>query len=159
MTAGVAVVNGHTDKGHKLRSLVNSFRHGKKTYTSSAGFDLRPIFGISRSNVNEGILGGDNMKTTQADDSIRQFQVTMSSRTRSLIVAGTVGLVEALKDQGFARWNYTIRTIHHHAKSNIRSVTQSKKLSSQAAMASSRAIDQSEESLRKVMYLSCWGPN
>ncbi|GJS26470.1 putative reverse transcriptase domain-containing protein [Tanacetum coccineum] len=87
------------------------------------------------------------------------FQVTMSSKTRSLIVAGTVGLVEALKDQGFARWNYTIRTIHHHAKSNIRSVTQSKKLSSQAAMASSRAIDQSEESLRKVMYLSCWGPN
>ncbi|GKC82072.1 wound-responsive family protein [Tanacetum coccineum] len=53
----------------------------------------------------------------------------MSSKTRSLIVAGTVGLVEALKDQGFARWNYTIRTIHHHAKSNIRSVTQSKKLS------------------------------
>nr|GEX19249.1 hypothetical protein [Tanacetum cinerariifolium] len=75
----------------------------------------------------------------------------MSSRTRSLIAAGTVGLVEALKDQGFARWNYTIRTIHHHAKSNIRSVTQSKKLSSQAAMASSRGIDQSEESMRKVI--------
>nr|GEX98761.1 hypothetical protein [Tanacetum cinerariifolium] len=66
MAAGVAVVNGHTDKGHKLRSLVNSFRYGKKTYTSSASFDLRPIFG------NKGILGGDNMKTTQADDSIRQ---------------------------------------------------------------------------------------
>ncbi|KAI7749095.1 hypothetical protein M8C21_018164, partial [Ambrosia artemisiifolia] len=75
------------------------------------------------------------------------------------MVAGTVGLVEALKDQGFARWNYTIRTIHHHAKSNLRSVTQTKKLSSPAAKASSRGIEQSEESLRKVMYLSCWGPN
>ncbi|PWA61459.1 hypothetical protein CTI12_AA319900 [Artemisia annua] len=83
----------------------------------------------------------------------------MSSRTRSLIVAGTVGLVEALKDQGFARWNYTIRTIHHHTKANLRSVTQSKKMSSPAAMASSKGIEQSEESLRKVMYLSCWGPN
>ncbi|PWA78643.1 hypothetical protein CTI12_AA212230 [Artemisia annua] len=83
----------------------------------------------------------------------------MGSRTRSLIVAGTVGLVEALKDQGFARWNYTIRTIHHHAKSNIRSVAQSKKLSAPAAMASSKGLEQSEESLRKVMYLSCWGPN
>nr|GEV75565.1 hypothetical protein [Tanacetum cinerariifolium]GEW19615.1 hypothetical protein [Tanacetum cinerariifolium] len=80
----------------------------------------------------------------------------MSSKTRSLIVAGTVGLVEALKDQGFARWNYTIRTIHHHAKSNIRSVAQSNKLSAPAAMASSKGIEQSEESLRKVMYLSCW---
>ncbi|PWA49082.1 hypothetical protein CTI12_AA480300 [Artemisia annua] len=87
----------------------------------------------------------------------------MSSKTRSLVVAGTVGLVEALKDQGFARWNYTIRTIHHHAKSKVRSASQTKKLAPPAAMASSKAIQekakQSEESLRKVMYLSCWGPN
>ncbi|XP_071703493.1 uncharacterized protein [Rutidosis leptorrhynchoides] len=87
----------------------------------------------------------------------------MSSRSRAWMVAGTVGLVEALKDQGFARWNYTIRTIHHHAKSNLRSLSQSNKLSSQAAMASNRRMEdkakQSEESLRKVMYLSCWGPN
>ncbi|KAJ0914473.1 hypothetical protein HanPSC8_Chr06g0238991 [Helianthus annuus] len=85
----------------------------------------------------------------------------MSSTSRAWMVAGTVGLVEALKDQGFARWNYTIRTIHHHAKANLRSVSQTKKLSSPAAMASSssRGIEQSEESLRKVMYLSCWGPN
>ncbi|KAJ0432413.1 hypothetical protein HanIR_Chr17g0858911 [Helianthus annuus] len=48
----------------------------------------------------------------------------MSSTSRAWLVAGTVGLVEALKDQGFARWNYTIRAIHHHAKSNLRSVTQ-----------------------------------
>ncbi|KAJ0631591.1 hypothetical protein HanLR1_Chr17g0655621 [Helianthus annuus] len=84
----------------------------------------------------------------------------MSSTSRAWLVAGsTVGLVEALKDQGFARWNYTIRALHQHTKSNLRSVTQTKKLSSPAAMASSKAIDQSEESLRKVMYLSCWGPN
>ncbi|PWA68326.1 hypothetical protein CTI12_AA307360 [Artemisia annua] len=72
MAAGVAVANGHTDQGYKRRSLINSFRHGKKKFTSSAGFDLRPIFGFSRANVNEGILGGGDMKTTQSDDSIRQ---------------------------------------------------------------------------------------
>ncbi|XP_076889027.1 uncharacterized protein LOC143539655 [Bidens hawaiensis] len=83
----------------------------------------------------------------------------MSSTSRAWMVAGTVGLVEALKDQGFARWNYTIRTIHHHAKANIRSISQTKKLYSPAAMATTRGIEESEESLRKVMYLSCWGPN
>ncbi|GKA92882.1 putative reverse transcriptase domain-containing protein [Tanacetum coccineum] len=87
----------------------------------------------------------------------------MSSTSKAWMVAGTVGLVEALKDQGFARWNYTIRTIHHHAKSNIRSVTQSKKLSAPAAKATSKSVQEkvrhSEESLRKIMYLSCWGPN
>ncbi|XP_076920484.1 uncharacterized protein LOC143581618 [Bidens hawaiensis] len=88
----------------------------------------------------------------------------MSSTTRAWMVAGMVGLVEALKDQGFAQWNYTIRSIHHHAKSNLRSVTQAKKLSSPATktMASTgypeEKAKQSEESLRKVMYLSCWGP-
>ncbi|KAI3728719.1 hypothetical protein L6452_17360 [Arctium lappa] len=88
----------------------------------------------------------------------------MSSTSRAWMVAGTVGLVEALKDHGFARWNYTIKTLHHHAKSNLRSISHTKNLSSSpAAMASSRGMDekisQSEESLRKVMYLSCWGPN
>ncbi|KAI7740963.1 hypothetical protein M8C21_006874 [Ambrosia artemisiifolia] len=87
----------------------------------------------------------------------------MSSTSRAWMVAGTVGLVEALKDQGFARWNYTIRTIHHHAKSNLRSVTHAKNISSPATIASTGAkkdkAKQSEESLRKVMYLSCWGPN
>ncbi|KAI3502165.1 hypothetical protein L1887_30198 [Cichorium endivia] len=87
----------------------------------------------------------------------------MSSTSRAWMVAGTVGVVEALKDQGFARWNYAIRTIHHHAKSNLRSISQTRKLTSPAAMASSKGMEekakQSEESLRKVMYLSCWGPN
>ncbi|KAL7608765.1 hypothetical protein Lser_V15G11109 [Lactuca serriola] len=77
----------------------------------------------------------------------------MSSTTRAWVVAGTVGLVEALKDQGFSRWNYTIRTIHHQNKPNLRSFSQPKNKKS------SDKARESEESLRKVMYLSCWGPN
>nr|KAJ0218193.1 hypothetical protein LSAT_V11C300117560 [Lactuca sativa] len=43
MAAGVAVVNGHTDQSYKLKSLlINSFRHGKKAFTS----DLRPLSGL-----------------------------------------------------------------------------------------------------------------
>nr|KAJ0216696.1 hypothetical protein LSAT_V11C300117420 [Lactuca sativa] len=92
-----------------------------------------------------------------------QVSESMSSGSKVWMVAGTVGLVEALKDQGFARWNTTIRSIHHHAKSNLRSISHTKNLPQPAAMASSRAMEEkakrSEDSLRKVMYLSCWGPN
>ncbi|KAI4341059.1 hypothetical protein MLD38_025830 [Melastoma candidum] len=88
----------------------------------------------------------------------------MSLSKRAWIVAASVGAVEALKDQGFCRWNYTIRSIHQHVKSNVGSFSQAKKLSSpssSAAMAqqADRKAREAEESLRKVMYLSCWGPN
>ena len=82
---------------------------------------------------------------------------------KAWIVAASVGAVEALKDQGFCRWNYTMRSIHQHVKNNFRSFSQARNLSS-SAMVSNRLMreekaKQSEESLRTVMYLSCWGPN
>ncbi|KAL7216098.1 hypothetical protein ACSBR1_028107 [Camellia fascicularis] len=92
----------------------------------------------------------------------------MSSTSRAWVAAASVGAVEALKDQGICRWNYTIRSIHHRAKTNLRSFSQGNKLSSSSSSAkvASTAMrkegakkQQSEESLRKVMYLSCWGPN
>ncbi|KAL6329970.1 hypothetical protein AAG906_039885 [Vitis piasezkii] len=70
----------------------------------------------------------------------------MSHMGKAWIVAASVGAVEALKDQGFCRWNYTMRSIHQHARSSLSRVRDEK-------------AKQSEESLRTVMYLSCWGPN
>ncbi|KAK3184242.1 hypothetical protein Dsin_031528 [Dipteronia sinensis] len=95
----------------------------------------------------------------------------MSSTSRAWMVAASLAAVEAMKDQGFCRWNYTIRSLHQHARNNMRSVSQSKKLSSSSPSPSAAAVSskirnvqsqkakQSEESLRTVMYLSCWGPN
>ncbi|XP_052178748.1 uncharacterized protein LOC127792326 [Diospyros lotus] len=91
----------------------------------------------------------------------------MASARRAWTVAAAVGVVEALKDQGFCRWNYTIRSVHQHARTNLRSFSQVKKLSSpttavvssSSKLAMEEKAKQSEESLRKVMYLSCWGPN
>ncbi|PHT43299.1 hypothetical protein CQW23_17324 [Capsicum baccatum] len=87
----------------------------------------------------------------------------MSSTSRAWVTAVSLGVVEALKDQGLCRWNYTIRAINQHVKNNIRSYSQAKKLSSQSSpLVSTNKFElkkQSEESMRKVMYLSCWGPN
>ncbi|OIT23000.1 PREDICTED: uncharacterized protein LOC109216850 [Nicotiana attenuata] len=85
----------------------------------------------------------------------------MSSSRRAWIIAASVGAVEALKDQGFCRWNYPLRSFAQHTKNNMRSYSQAKKLStsSSSLIASSDKAKQSEESFRKVMYLSCWGSN
>ncbi|KAK9924665.1 hypothetical protein M0R45_033019 [Rubus argutus] len=93
--------------------------------------------------------------------------MSTSSRTSKAIVAASVGVVEALKDQGICRWNSpTIRSAHQQAKTHFRSFSQANKtnLSSSSASALSKVRDEklkkSEESLRTVMYLSCcWGPN
>ncbi|CAN0914805.1 hypothetical protein LINGRAHAP2_LOCUS28767 [Linum grandiflorum] len=92
----------------------------------------------------------------------------MSSTSKAWMVAASIGAVEALKDQmGFCRWNYILRSVNHYAKTNVRSISQAKNMApcSSAAVVSSTVVSsrlkeaqQSEESLRKVMYLSCWGP-
>ncbi|OMO98873.1 hypothetical protein COLO4_13654 [Corchorus olitorius] len=84
--------------------------------------------------------------------------MSSSVGSKAWVVAASLGTVEALKDQGFCKWNHTMR----HAKNNVRSFSQANKLSSSSAMTSDIISDertkQAEESLRKVMYLSCWGP-
>ncbi|WRX29173.1 Protein of unknown function wound-induced - like 10 [Theobroma cacao] len=71
----------------------------------------------------------------------------MSSASKAWVVAASIGVVEALKDQGLCR-----------------QYSQAKRLSTPSSPAWSKKLrddklKQSEESLRKVMYLSCWGPN
>ncbi|KAJ6291367.1 hypothetical protein OIU76_023437 [Salix suchowensis] len=88
----------------------------------------------------------------------------MRSTGEAWMVAFSIAAVEAMKDQGFCRWNYTIRSLHQHAKNKVRSTTKAKKLSSPTSnvvaskVRENQKAKQSEESLRTVMYLSCWGP-
>lgn len=95
--------------------------------------------------------------------SIRET-LKMCATREAWIVAASVGAVHAMKDQGFCRWSYTVRSIHQHAINNMRSfLLQAQKLSSSSSAVifdkmNSEKKNQSEESLRKVMYLSCWGP-
>ncbi|KAI3961022.1 hypothetical protein MKX01_014354 [Papaver californicum] len=98
----------------------------------------------------------------------------MSSTSKAWMVAASVGVVEALKDQaGMCRWNYALRSINQYTKNRVRSSISQSTSSSSSIPASSvipeqimmmkeqrdHEMKQSDESLRKVMYLSCWGPN
>ncbi|KAL4619411.1 hypothetical protein ACB092_06G077500 [Castanea dentata] len=69
--------------------------------------------------------------------------------------------VEAMKDQGICRWGNTLRSLQQHARNSVGSYSQAKKLSTPSFSAISKKYrcDNTKESLRKVMYLSCWGPN
>ncbi|XP_045800664.1 uncharacterized protein LOC123894652 [Trifolium pratense] len=83
--------------------------------------------------------------------------------SKGWMVAASVGAVEALKDQvGICRWNYALRQAHQHLKNRIRNLSQAKNLSSSSLVSKfkdEKKAKQAEESLRTVMYLSCWGPN
>ncbi|CAN1123934.1 hypothetical protein LINPERPRIM_LOCUS3493 [Linum perenne] len=69
----------------------------------------------------------------------------MSSTSKAWMVAASIGAVEALKDQmGFCR----AKNLAPSSAAVVSTVVSSKLKEAQ----------QSEESLRKVMYLSCWGP-
>ncbi|CAA0816189.1 Wound-responsive family protein [Striga hermonthica] len=74
----VAVVNGHTDQGHKLKSGLKSLNHGKKHCFPAAGdaADVRPISGALNSEMGGffggGGGGGGEDKRKQAEDSLRQ---------------------------------------------------------------------------------------
>lgn len=89
----------------------------------------------------------------------------MSSSRRAWTVAISVGVVETLKDQGLCRWNSAFKSAQQSVKSHLRSLSQAKKLSSSSSAMLSSTLQHgekakhSEESLRTVMYLSCWGPN
>ncbi|KAE9621656.1 hypothetical protein Lal_00032914 [Lupinus albus] len=81
--------------------------------------------------------------------------------SKAWIVASSIGAVEALKDQlGVCRWNYVFRSLQQHAKNNIRSYSQIKKLSSASSSVVSNKVKRTkEQSMRKVMELDCWGPS
>nr|DAD23077.1 TPA_asm: hypothetical protein HUJ06_024540 [Nelumbo nucifera] len=74
----------------------------------------------------------------------------MIRASKAWIVGAVVGAVEVLKDQGFCRWNYALRTLHQHAKSNVRSYAQSKGISPPAYPAMMKARKKMREGKTKI---------
>ncbi|GLT37902.1 hypothetical protein SLA2020_121860 [Shorea laevis] len=75
----------------------------------------------------------------------------MSSKTRALVIAALLTMKDSTQQL---------------AKANIRAYSQGRKLSEPSFSALPKKLrdekfkqSDSEEPLRKIMYLSCWGPN
>ncbi|XP_073116969.1 uncharacterized protein [Elaeis guineensis] len=84
-----------------------------------------------------------------------------STSKASLIVAASMGAVEALKDQaGLCRWNYALRSLHQLVKSSVGSLSQATRMATSIERSIGRIerAKRMEQTLEKVMYLSCYGP-
>lgn len=81
----------------------------------------------------------------------------------SLIVAASIGAVEALKDQlGVCRWNYGLRLMQKRAKTSVQAYYQShivhNSAPSNSAIYGKVKIGRKEQSFNRVMELNSWGP-
>ncbi|KMS98370.1 hypothetical protein BVRB_4g093260 [Beta vulgaris subsp. vulgaris] len=93
--------------------------------------------------------------------------MSATNACKSYIVAASIATVEALKDQGFARWNYPLRSLHRRLKTDLRSkFSQSSKAASSSSTASEvgseitkRTINKTEMNIKKVMEIDCFGPS
>ncbi|OEL18263.1 hypothetical protein BAE44_0020719 [Dichanthelium oligosanthes] len=84
----------------------------------------------------------------------------------SLVVAASMGAVEALKDQaGLCRWDYALRSLYHRAAApRIRALSAAlsdsvaaERPRASAGRPSSSAV--ADARMRKAYHLVCWGPN
>ncbi|KAL0001842.1 hypothetical protein SO802_015623 [Lithocarpus litseifolius] len=74
MAASVAVVQSHTDQGHKWKTGLKSLQHGKRKFdsgTCSDASDLRPLSGMIGSDF-PGVVGNGEANHERPDESLRQ---------------------------------------------------------------------------------------
>ncbi|CAJ1956486.1 unnamed protein product [Sphenostylis stenocarpa] len=156
VAASVGVVEALKDQGIcRWNSVLRSAQQRAK-------HNMRSLSHTKKLSSQSSAMSSAKFKDEKAKQSEESLRTVIRAWTWT--VAASVGVVEALKDQGICRWNSVLRSAQQHAKHNMGSLSHTKKLSSQSsAMASAKFKDektkQSEESLRTVMYLSCWGPN
>lgn len=69
MAASVAVVQGHTDQGYKLKSGITSIHHGKKRFFAARdSSDFRPISGV----VGSDMSGFTGTRDAQPEETLRR---------------------------------------------------------------------------------------
>ncbi|CAF1711607.1 hypothetical protein Bca4012_007731 [Brassica carinata] len=87
-----------------------------------------------------------------------------AGKQASWTVATVIAVVEVLKDQGVARWNYPLRLLHKNAMAHVRTIIIPSRSSPPPPASSSSSADiirskqRMTKSFEKAMGLSCFGP-
>ena len=74
MAASMAVVQGHTNQGHKWKTGIKSLQHGKRKFFSGTGSDvsnLRPLLGMIGSDIPR-VVGNHDGNLERPDESLRR---------------------------------------------------------------------------------------
>lgn len=91
----------------------------------------------------------------------------MSWKSKAWAFAGTVAALEKMRTDKLCESNSSLESLHHHqaiknmwpaVSTQVESSSSSKTISKKRSIGKQDKIDQSEESLRKIMLLSYWGP-
>ncbi|KAI3686255.1 hypothetical protein L1987_79929 [Smallanthus sonchifolius] len=94
--------------------------------------------------------------------------MSSGSTIKTWLVVASIGAVEALKDQGVARWNGPLKALHQHAKTKIVSSynksiadrsSRSLIVGSELGGGKYRSKKTKAEAMKKVMDMNCFGPS
>ncbi|CAD6251802.1 unnamed protein product [Miscanthus lutarioriparius] len=86
----------------------------------------------------------------------------VSRKAPSLVVAASMGAVEALKDQaGLCRWDYALRSLYRRAAAPRIHALAAALWDSVSVPPASRPPSAAADAarMRKAYHLVCWGPN
>ncbi|PWA81040.1 hypothetical protein CTI12_AA191320 [Artemisia annua] len=83
---------------------------------------------------------------------------------KAWLVVVSIGSVVALKDQGIAKWNGPLKTLHQHAKTKYKKTiddryARSFSVGSEMMVGKYRSKKTKVERMNKVMEINCFGPN
>jgi hypothetical protein len=101
---------------------------------------------------------------------IEMAAAAAGGKAPSLVVAASMGAVEALKDQaGLCRWDYALRSLYHRAAApRIRALsaalsdsvaTAAAEADAEAPRAGAARPSAADVRMRRAYHLVCWGPN
>ncbi|GMN61194.1 hypothetical protein TIFTF001_030279 [Ficus carica] len=163
------VWSGRLYTGHRLFSIDRENRPVPGLFPLPFFFRFDYILNVKRKTapIFLPIFRGEENKIAAGKREAKPLDKKMSWKGKAWAVAGTVAAMEELKDKRLCRLECSsLSSLRHphNVEDNLETLSTQKERSSNENVETQRKgkkqnLKQTEESLRIIMYLSCWGPN